>query len=37
MVREGDLTLDGEHKIRDDILKNCARETYIILLTRLPQ
>ena len=35
MVVEGDLTLDGEHKIQytDDVLQNCTPETYIILLT----
>ena len=37
MVVEGDLTLDGEHKIQytDDVLQNCTPETYIILLTNV--
>ena len=32
---EGDLTWGGEHTIQhtDDVLKNCAPETYMILLT----
>ena len=35
MVMEGDLTWGGEHTIQhtDNVLKNCAPETYMILLT----
>ena len=37
MVMEGDLTLCGEHTVQytDDVLQNCAPETYIILLTNV--
>ena len=37
MVMEGDLTWGGEHTIQytDEVLQNCARETYIILLTNV--
>ena len=36
MVREGDLTLGGEHTIQytDDILQNCTPEAYIILFNQ---
>ena len=30
---EGDVTWDGEYA--DDVLQNCAPETYIILLTNV--
>ena len=35
MVTEGDLTVGGEYTIQyaDDILWNCAPDSYIILLT----
>ena len=35
MVMKGDQTLGGEHTIQytDDVLQNCALETYKILLT----
>ena len=33
MVTEGDLTLDGEHKIQcmDNVLYNCTLETFMII------
>lgn len=35
MVREGDLTLGGDHTIRytGDVLQNCTPETYLIVFT----
>ena len=35
MVMEGDQTLDDEHAIQyiDNVLQDCAPESYIILLT----
>ena len=35
MVMEGDLTWGGEHTIQyiDNVLQDCAPESYIILLT----
>ena len=37
MVTEGDLTLGSEHSIQytDDVLQNCALETYVILLANV--
>ena len=37
MIMEGDLPLGGEHTIQytDDVLENCALETYIIVLTNV--
>lgn len=37
MVKEGDLTLFGEHTIlqTDDVLQNCKPETYIIVLANV--
>ena len=39
MVIEGDLTWGGEHTVQgtDDVLQNCAPETYIYLLTSVTQ
>ena len=39
MVKEGDLTLGGEHTIQyaDDVLKNCIPEISIVLLTNVTQ
>ena len=37
MVTEGDQTLGGGHTIQytDDMLQNCAPETYVTLLTNI--
>ena len=36
-MTEGGLTLSGEHKTQytDDVLQNCAPETYITLITNV--